>query len=134
MPEDDEHVDQKPLRLGRQDEVRPLRLEAAVRRLAPRPEPLSPPPRWDGAALRSAREAAGISLAQLSERTKVTRHHLENIEAARVERLPARAYLRGFLMAIAKELRLDPQQVTRSYLDAVFPPPPPVGEGGPATR
>lgn len=133
MPEDDEHADQKPLRLGRQDEVRPLRLETQVRRLEPPPPP-APPPRWDGAALRSAREAAGISLAQLAERTKVTRHHLENIEAARVERLPARPYLRGFLMAIAKELRLEPQQVTRSYLDAVFPPPPPGGEGDPAAR
>ena len=132
MPEDDDHTHQKPLRLGRQDEVRPLRLEAPVRRLEPRPLP--PPPRWDGAALRSAREAAGISLAQLAERTKVTRHHLENIEAARVERLPARAYLRGFLVAIAKELRLDPQQVTRSYLDAIFPPAPPGGDGGPAQR
>jgi hypothetical protein len=75
--------------------------------------------RYTGDVLRQAREARGITLQQLCERTKITRHHVENLEADRYERLPAPVYLRGILMALAKELRLDGQKVARSYLDAV---------------
>jgi len=97
---------------------------------APAP-PAAPPPRapppfshpegapWTGEVLRRARESRGLTLPQLSERTKITRHHLENVEADRHDRLPAPVYLRGMLMSIAKELRLDGQKVARSYLDAV---------------
>jgi hypothetical protein len=72
---------------------------------------------FSGATLRRMREARGLSIAQLCERTKVTRHHLENIEADRFESLPAPVYLRGILMTLAKELRLDAQKVARSYMD-----------------
>jgi hypothetical protein len=72
---------------------------------------------WTGEMLRQVREARGLTVAQLSERTKVTRHHLENIEAERLGALPAPVYLRGILMSLARELRLDGQRVARSYLD-----------------
>ena len=84
---------------------------------------------WSGEVLRQIREARGISLQQVSERTKVTRHHIENIEADRFELLPAAVYLRGILLSIARELRLDGQKVARSYLErftAASSPPPPV--------
>ncbi|MBK9517400.1 MAG: helix-turn-helix domain-containing protein [Anaeromyxobacter sp.] len=67
--------------------------------------------------LRQVREARGLTLPQLSERTKVTRHHLENIEAEKFAALPAGVYLRGILLSLARELRLDGQRVARSYLD-----------------
>jgi cytoskeletal protein RodZ len=69
--------------------------------------------------LRQAREGRGLTLHQIAERTKVTRHHLENLEADRYDRLPAPVYLRGILISVAKELRLDPQKVARSYLELV---------------
>ena len=72
---------------------------------------------WTGEMLRQVREARGLTLPQLSERTKVTRHHLENIEADRFAALPAPVYLRGILMSLARELRLDGQKVARSYLE-----------------
>jgi hypothetical protein len=72
---------------------------------------------WTGEMLRQVREARGLTLPQLSERTKVTRHHLENIEADRFKALPAPVYLRGILMSLARELRLDGQRVARSYLE-----------------
>lgn len=72
---------------------------------------------WTGAMLRQVREARGLTLPQLSERTKVTRHHLENIEGDRFKALPAAVYLRGILMSLARELRLDGQRVARSYLE-----------------
>jgi hypothetical protein len=74
---------------------------------------------WTGELLRQAREARGLTLHQIAERTKVTRHHLENVEADRYDLLPAAVYLRGILISLAKELRLDPQKVSRSYLELV---------------
>ncbi len=82
--------------------------------------------RFDGDMLRRAREQRGITLPQLCERTKISRHHVENLEAGRYDKLPAAVYLRGILMALAKELRLDGQKVARSYLELMAsarPPP-----------
>ena len=88
---------------------------------APAPDeapPPSPGAAFTGGALRQAREARGLTLQQLSDRTRITRHHLENVEADRYERLPATVYLRGILTSVAKELRLDAGEVARSYLAA----------------
>lgn len=73
--------------------------------------------RWTGEMLRRAREARAITVAQLAERTKITRHHIENVEQDRFRMLPAPVYLRGIVMSIARELRLDGQKVARSYLE-----------------
>ncbi len=91
------------------------------------PVPMVPPPpaplvvpdgtTWSGEVLRRLREARGLSVKQVSERTKVTRHHIENIEADRYDQLPAAVYLRGILISLARELRLDGPKVARSYLE-----------------
>jgi cytoskeletal protein RodZ len=65
------------------------------------------------------REARGLSTQQIADRTKVTRHHIENIEGDRFAVLPAQVYLRGILLAIARELRLDGQKVARSYIERI---------------
>ena len=93
----------------------PMVPPAATPGATPAPEATS----WSGEVLRKLREARGISLQQISERTKVTRHHIENIEADRFESLPAAVYLRGILLSIARELRLDGPKVARSYLERV---------------
>lgn len=72
---------------------------------------------WTGALIRQVREARGVTLVQLAERTRVTKSHLENIEGDRYAQLPATVYLRGILMSLCKELRLDGQKVARSYLE-----------------
>jgi len=72
---------------------------------------------FNGELLRRVREAKGLSLRDLAERTKVSTTHLDNIEADRYEELPAAVYLRGFLMLIARELKLDPLKVSKSYID-----------------
>jgi hypothetical protein len=98
--------------------------------LAP-PDPVPPPPAieptrpfvppegaaWTGELLRQAREARGLSVVQLSERTKLSRLHIEAVEAESFTQLPVAAYLRGIVMCIARELRLDGQKVARSYLE-----------------
>ncbi len=72
---------------------------------------------WTGELIRQAREARGLTVAQMSERTKLSRLHIEAVEAERFAELPVAVYLRGIVMCIARELRLDGQKVSRSYLE-----------------
>jgi hypothetical protein len=106
-----------PILLSR--EVAPPPSAAPATTPVPAASPVPDDTTWSGEVLRRIREARGITLQQVSERTKVTRHHIENIEADRFELLPASVYLRGILLSIARELRLDGQKVARSYLERV---------------
>lgn len=72
---------------------------------------------FNGELLRRIREARSLTLQQMADRTRITRMHLENVEADRYEALPATVYLRGILMNIARELMLDPLKVAKSYLE-----------------
>lgn len=71
---------------------------------------------FNGELLRRVREARGMSVAQLVDRTRISTRHVENIEADRYEQLPAAVYLRGILVSIARELGLDPVRVSKAYL------------------
>ena len=77
---------------------------------------------FNGELLRRVRESYGLSLQQVAERTRITRIHLENVEADRYDRLPATVYLRGILVNLARELRLDPARVSKTYLLAAQRP------------
>jgi hypothetical protein len=70
----------------------------------------------NGDLLRQVRMARGLSLLQVSERTRISIRHLENVEADRYDALPATVYLRGILMSLAREFGLDGLRVTKSYL------------------
>ncbi|NPC82413.1 helix-turn-helix domain-containing protein, partial [Pyxidicoccus fallax] len=91
---------------------------ARVREPQPRPRLPDIPPdaEFNGELLRRVREARGQSLQQVADRTRITKAHLENVEADRYAALPAHVYLRGILMNLARELGLDPLRVSRSYL------------------
>lgn len=95
--------------------VAPILLDREV--AAPRELTVPEGSAWTGEMLRRARESRGITVQQMAERTRITRHHLENIEQDRFTALPAPVYLRGIIMSLARELRLDGQKVARSYLD-----------------
>jgi flagellar biosynthesis protein FlhG len=69
-----------------------------------------------GELLKRLREARGIDLAEISQRTKVSVHHLRSIEDEAWALMPAQVYLRGFLVEFSRFLKLDTQHVTRSYL------------------
>ncbi|HWE29096.1 MAG TPA: P-loop NTPase [Polyangia bacterium] len=69
-----------------------------------------------GELLKKLREARGIDLADIAQRTKVSVHHLRSIEEESWSAMPAQVYLRGFLVEVARFLKLDVQHVTRSYL------------------
>jgi cytoskeletal protein RodZ len=74
---------------------------------------------FDGALLKRVREARGLSLQILSERTRIGVRHLENVEADRYAQLPAVVYLRGMLMSLSRELGIDGLKVSKSYLALV---------------
>lgn len=83
-----------------------------------RPKPLEIPPdaEFNGELLRRVRESRGLSLAQVADRTRIGKSHLENVEADRYAALPTTVYLRGMVMNFARELGLDPVRVSKSYL------------------
>lgn len=70
---------------------------------------------FTGAHLRTVREALGLSLAEVAQRTRIRPKQLESIEAEAFEKLPQRVFVRGFVMAYARELKLDPERVWASY-------------------
>lgn len=69
-----------------------------------------------GALLKKVREARGLDLAEVAQRTKIGERHLRAIEAERFDELPAPVYVRGFVTQIARFLRIDPARAAESYL------------------
>jgi cytoskeletal protein RodZ len=76
-----------------------------------------------GAELRSAREARGLSVATLAQRTRVQPRMIAAIELNDLSNLPPRPFLRGFVKAYAEEVHLDPERTASGFL-AQFPDPP----------
>src|SRR5262245_5979991 len=73
-----------------------------------------------GAQLRTAREAKGLSLGAVAQRTRVQPRTLVAIELNDLTLLPPRPFGRGFVRAYAQEVDLDPDRTVRDYF-AQFP-------------
>lgn len=69
-----------------------------------------------GQQLRQAREKAGMSLNEISARTKIRVSVLDTIERADLARLPAPFYTKAFLRAYAAEVHLDAEPIVKEYL------------------
>ena len=79
-----------------------------------------------GAQLRAAREAQGLTLAQVAAETRIPQRHLQTIEESNFAALPARTYAIGFSRSYAKLVGLDGEAVAetvRAELDAQEPRP-----------
>jgi hypothetical protein len=71
----------------------------------------------NGAAIKNLREARGMSIKDVSERTRIRVSTLTALEDERFEDLPdARIYVRGFIRCIAVELGVDPDRAGADYL------------------
>jgi len=68
-----------------------------------------------GEFLASARRAAGLSLAAVSDATKIKIEHLEAIEASNADALPISAYSVGFVKAYARFLKLDEEGLATQF-------------------
>lgn len=90
-------------------------LERRRGELPPAPE-ITPDTEFTGLLLRQVRDSQGIDLRDISQRTKVGLAYLAAIEGDDYATLPAPVYVRGFVAELAKCLRLDPAQVSRTYV------------------
>src|SRR5712692_3387230 len=63
-----------------------------------------------GVYLRGLREAKGVSLDDISRSTRVGRRHLEALESDKLEDLPARVFVKGFIRAYCDTLEAPPDQ------------------------
>ena len=125
--------------------MEPLASRAEPARLSPAPQeppppgpekeaegatpPTAVPPRPDpadffrtardarGENFRRYREACGIELRDMARQTRISRMHLENIEADAYAQLPAQVYIRGFLEAYCRYLKLEAGPLVRGYLE-----------------
>jgi cytoskeleton protein RodZ len=61
-----------------------------------------------GATLASAREANGLSIAEVAEQMRISPRQVEAIEADRYGELPGAVFVRGFVRNYARLLKLDP--------------------------
>jgi len=68
-----------------------------------------------GKYLRAQRESKKISLREVAKNTRVREHILAAIEEDRYHLLPPATYVKGFLLAYAKYLSLDPNDVLLRY-------------------
>lgn len=71
------------------------------------------PPASVGETLRVAREAKGLSLAQLAAQTRITARHLGLIETDDFAALPGRTYAVGFSRTYATAVGLDSDRIAR---------------------
>lgn len=88
---------------------------------APEEKPVVSQPKngtvFTGEQIKAAREEKGLSLKEISERTKISVATLQALEEERYEDMPnARVYVRGFVRCLAEEVGLDRDQVSLTYV------------------
>ena len=81
----------------------------------PMPE-ISSGTEFSGPLLRQIREAVGVELREIAERSKIGMAYLSALEGESFHKLPAAVYVRGFLAEYARALGLDGERVKQTYL------------------
>jgi hypothetical protein len=71
--------------------------------------------------LRAKRERAGLTLEEISSRTKIKVAFLQAIEGGDFDRLPGTFFTRAFLRTYAREVHLSPDEIVAAY-DTRFAP------------
>lgn len=71
---------------------------------------------WDGAFLKKVREYKQLTVAKVSEITKINSYYVTAIENMDPKGLPAVVFVRGYVVQIAKALGLDDKKVADSYM------------------
>lgn len=68
-----------------------------------------------GAYLKRVRESKGLSLEELSQRTRVALGYLQEIEAGNWKKFPIEAYARAYLNSVSEVLGLNPAEILANY-------------------
>lgn len=74
-----------------------------------------------GDRLRAAREAAGMSCADIAQALKFSQRQIEMIEANAWSELPGQTFVRGFVRNYARVVNLDPQPLLKELETAALP-------------
>lgn len=75
-----------------------------------------------GAKLKEAREAKGLTLEEIQEKTKIQKRYLQAIEKGDYSVMPGQFYTRAFIRQYAEVVNLDPSEVLDDYKSEVPPP------------
>jgi cytoskeleton protein RodZ len=68
-----------------------------------------------GAGLRAIREFHGLDIEDLSQATRIRKSYLTAMEDMRLEDLPSRPFVIGYIRAYAKALQLDPEMAVAKF-------------------
>ena len=80
-----------------------------------------------GEYLKAEREKKGIRLEEIASITKIHLRSLELLESSRWDQLPPEPFLRGFIIAYAKYIGLEPKDALAKHLEILHPS----ADGGP---
>lgn len=81
------------------------------------PKPVPPDiTEFTGSELRMLRNQRGLSIQNLADTTKMGTRYIEGIEEENYGKLPARPYLRGFLVIYAKAIGYEPDRIVADYM------------------
>ena len=83
-----------------------------------------------GEKLRQARKAKGLEIEDIATKTRIPKRHLENLERAAWEKLPAPTYTMGFAKAYATEVGLDREEIAAELREQLADLPPVPTEDG----
>jgi len=72
-----------------------------------------------GEYLKAAREAKGLTLSEMAERTRISLSFLQAIEADDYDAIPGEVFVTGFLRSYAKELGLKEKEVIARYRESM---------------
>src|SRR4030042_6003853 len=68
-----------------------------------------------GSYLKSLREEKGVSLEEISERTRIAVTSLDFLEKDQHQLLPPRVFIKGFIRSYTQELGLDPEPALKRF-------------------
>ena len=68
-----------------------------------------------GADLNAARLERGLQINEIAHLLRISKGYLRNLEAGEFEQLPGPTYVSGYLRAYAREIGLDPTDITQRY-------------------
>lgn len=71
---------------------------------------------FSGVFLQEVREYKDVDIPRMADMTKVSKTYIRHIEEEAFDKLPAPAYVRGFVYQYAKCLKLNPDLVANSYI------------------
>jgi hypothetical protein len=84
------------------------------------PDKLQPVPaditELTGSVLKMMREQRGLTTRNVADITKLNGRYIEGIEEENYKKLPARPYIRGFLVLYAKAISYEPDRIVNDYL------------------